>query len=83
MKALQILALASFAGVTFAQAARANDLIIGFGVGGGYDRWGRTLARHLGDHLPGKPSFVPKNMPGAGSLKAANFIYNVRPRTAR
>ncbi len=44
-------------------------LIIGFGPGGGYDLWGRTVARHIGKHLPGKPSVVPQNMPGAGSYR--------------
>ena len=63
-----------------AAPAAAEDMIIGFGVGGGYDTWGRTLARHLGRHLPNKPNFVPKNMPGAGSVKAANYLYNVAPK---
>ncbi len=49
--------------------------LIGFGVGGGYDVTGRMTARHMGRHLPGKPKFVVQNMPGAGSVRAANFIY--------
>jgi tripartite-type tricarboxylate transporter receptor subunit TctC len=53
---------------------------IGYGAGGGYDIYGRLLARHLGKHLAGNPTMVPKNMPGAGSLKAANYIYNTAPR---
>ncbi|MGQ0663237.1 MAG: Bug family tripartite tricarboxylate transporter substrate binding protein [Pseudomonadota bacterium] len=53
------------------------DLLIGFSPGGGYDTYGRVLARHLGKHLPGNPKVVAKNMPGAGSLRLANFIYAV------
>ena len=71
------------------QSAAAQDLggktvsvIIGFGPGGGYDLWGRTVARHIGKHLPGKPGVVPQNMPGAGSYVAASHIYGARRRTA-
>ena len=53
------------------------SMIIGFGPGGGYDLWGRVVARNIGRHLPGKPNVVPQNMPGAGSFVAANNIYNV------
>jgi tripartite-type tricarboxylate transporter receptor subunit TctC len=56
------------------------SLIIGFGPGGGYDLWGRTMARHIGKHLPGKPSVVPQNMPGAGSFVAASHLYNAAPK---
>jgi tripartite-type tricarboxylate transporter receptor subunit TctC len=59
---------------------KAMTVIIGFGPGGGYDLWGRTVARHIGKHLPGNPSGVPQNMPGAGSYNAANHIYNVAPK---
>ncbi len=59
---------------------KAVSLMIGFGVGGGYDTYSRVLARHLGGHIPGKPTIVPKNMPGAGGLKVANFLYNAAPR---
>lgn len=52
-------------------------MIIGFGAGGGYDLWARTIARHIGKHLPGNPVGVPQNMPGAGSYNAANHIYSV------
>jgi tripartite-type tricarboxylate transporter receptor subunit TctC len=61
-------------------AGKTVQLIIGFGPGGGYDLWGRTLARHLGKHLPGKPTIAPQNMEGAGSYRAANFIYSVAPK---
>jgi tripartite-type tricarboxylate transporter receptor subunit TctC len=53
------------------------SLIIGYSVGGGYDAYGRLVARHLGKHIPGQPSVVPQNMTGAGSLKAANYLYSV------
>jgi tripartite-type tricarboxylate transporter receptor subunit TctC len=55
------------------------SLLIGFGPGGGYDSYARVLARHLGNHIPGQPTVVAKNMPGAGGLAAANFLYNVAP----
>ena len=57
-------------------AGKTITLIIGFGPGGGYDLWGRTVARHIGKHLPGKPSVVPQNMHGAGSFVAASHLYN-------
>src|SRR5262245_58492408 len=56
------------------------QMIIGFGPGGGYDLWGRTVARHIGKHLPGKPTVIAQNMPGAGSYVAASHIYNVAPK---
>ena len=48
--------------------------------GGGYDLYGRLVGRFLGTYLPGHPTIVPQNMPGAGSLIAANWLYNVAPR---
>jgi len=56
------------------------NLYIGYAPGGGYDFFGRLVARHLGRHIPGQPTVVPQNMPGAGSLRAANFVYNVAPK---
>ena len=61
-------------------AGKNVTLIIGFGPGGGYDLWGRILARHIGKHLPGKPNVVPQNMPGAGSYVAASHIYGAAPK---
>ena len=61
-------------------AGKTVSLIIGFGPGGGYDLWGRTVARHIGKHLPGKPTVVPQNMPGAGSYVAASHIYGAAPK---
>src|SRR5688572_25841683 len=53
---------------------------IGYPPGGGYDVYMRTLARHIGRHIPGNPTVVPRNMPGAGSLVAANYLYNTAPK---
>jgi tripartite-type tricarboxylate transporter receptor subunit TctC len=62
-------------------AGKQIRLFIGFSpTGFGYDTYGRLLARHLGQYLPGRPSVVPLNKPGAGSLNLANYIYNVAPR---
>jgi len=61
-------------------AGKTVTLLIGFGTGGGYDLWGRTVGRHIGKHLPGKPTVVPQNMPGAGSYVAASHIYNAAPK---
>jgi len=55
-------------------------MLIGFGPGGGYDLWGRVVARHIGKHLPGAPNVVPQNMPGGGSFNAANHIYTIAPK---
>jgi hypothetical protein len=59
---------------------RTINLVIGYSVGGGYDIHGRVLARHLGKHMPGNPAIVVQNMPGGGSLRAANFLYNAAPK---
>src|SRR5262249_5293216 len=56
------------------------DLYIGYSAGGGYDLYARLLARHMGKYLPGNPTVVPKNMEGAGSLRLANWLYNVAPK---
>jgi tripartite-type tricarboxylate transporter receptor subunit TctC len=56
------------------------NLIVGYSAGGGYDVYARMMAPYLTKHLPGNPSVVVQNMEGAGSLKAANYIYNVAPK---
>lgn len=56
------------------------NLIISSGAGGGYDRYGRLLARHMGKHIPGNPSIIPRNMPGAGGLKATAHMYANAPK---
>jgi tripartite-type tricarboxylate transporter receptor subunit TctC len=55
-------------------------IIVGYPPGGGYDTYARSLTRHMGRHIPGNPTVVMRNMPGAGSLVAANHIYNSAPR---
>src|SRR5687767_7496144 len=59
---------------------KSITLAIGFTPGGGYDLYARHLARHTGKHIPGNPTIVPQNMAGAGSLRAANFIYSAAPK---
>jgi tripartite-type tricarboxylate transporter receptor subunit TctC len=63
----------------FYKGKNAN-MYIGFSAGGSYDFYGRLVARHLGKHIPGGPSIVAQAMPGAGSFKAANYIYAVAPK---
>jgi tripartite-type tricarboxylate transporter receptor subunit TctC len=55
-------------------------LTVGYGPGGGYDVFARLLARHLGRFIPGNPQIIVQNMPGAGSLIAANYLYAIAPR---
>src|SRR5262249_20145332 len=56
------------------------DLVIGYPTGGSNDVYARAVARHLGKHIPGNPSVVPKNTPGAGSFLAINQGYAVAPK---
>lgn len=56
------------------------SIIISTGSGGGYDTTARFVGRYLPKYLPGAPTIVPKNMPGAGNVLAANYMYNVAPR---
>ncbi|MPZ39678.1 MAG: hypothetical protein GEU95_16790 [Rhizobiales bacterium] len=55
-------------------------LVVGYGPGGGYDVYARLVGRHLGRHLPGNPSVVVQNMPGAGSLRSVNWLNNLAPK---
>ena len=55
-------------------------MLIGYGPGGGYDIYGRLVAEFLPRHLPGKPTIVAQNMPGAGSFAAASYIHDVAPK---
>ena len=61
-------------------AGKSIDLLIGAPPGGGYDIYARALARHYGRHIPGQPTIVSKNMPGAGSARAAGFISTIAPK---
>ena len=58
---------------------RTINLYIGF-TAGGYDLYGRAVARHMGKHIPGRPEIVPQNMPGAGSIKLAHWLMEAGPR---
>lgn len=55
-------------------------IVIGSDAGGGYDAYGRLVARYLGKHIAGNPNIVPQNMPGAGQTKAAGYVYSVAPK---
>jgi tripartite-type tricarboxylate transporter receptor subunit TctC len=69
----------------FSGSIRAQDfykdktirIVVGFSAGGGFDTYSRTLARHWGKYIPGRPTFIVENMAGAGSLIAANHVYRV------
>jgi tripartite-type tricarboxylate transporter receptor subunit TctC len=80
------LLLLDIAGAAVAQTpaeffkGRNVTLLIGFGVGGDDDLWGRVIAKHMGNHIPGRPIVVPQNVPGAAGLLVANRLYSVAPR---
>jgi len=59
---------------------RQINLVVGYGPGGGYDLTARLLARHIGRFIPGRPSVAVQNMPGAGSLRAANWLAEAAPK---
>jgi tripartite-type tricarboxylate transporter receptor subunit TctC len=61
-------------------AGKTIDFIVGVDVGGGFDTYARLIARHLTDHIPGAPVVVVRNMPGAGSAKAAAYLYAIAPK---
>src|ERR1051326_5052108 len=63
-------------------AGRTLNLIEGFNVGGGADLYTRLVAAHWAHHIPGHPNIIVHNMPGAGSMTAANHLFNVSPRAA-
>lgn len=85
---LTFLALATLAAAAPAAAQPAAEfyrgktvtIIVGFPAGGGYDANSRVLARHMGRFIPGNPTVVASNMPGAGSLVAANHMFNAAPK---
>ena len=72
-------AAAQDAGAPFYKG-KTITIVVGSSPGGGYDLYGRMLARHIGKHIPGNPSVVVNNMPGAASNVAAATIYNVAPK---
>src|SRR6266699_3153338 len=61
-------------------AGKSLEFVVGADAGGGYDIYARTVARHLGSHIPGKPTITVKNMPGAGSTRAGIYIGTVAPK---
>jgi tripartite-type tricarboxylate transporter receptor subunit TctC len=90
VRKIGILAVAGFA-LGVAADARADavsdfytgkrvTMLIGLSTGGGYDRYARLTARYLGEYIPGKPTFIPRNMTGGGSLVMANYLYNAAPQ---
>jgi hypothetical protein len=83
------LALVAVAAMAFCTAPAAADdfyagkqitLIVGAGVGGGYDHQARLVARHLGKHIAGNPVIVVQNMPAAGSIAATNYMFSTAPK---
>src|SRR5262245_22796119 len=56
------------------------SLYIGFSTGGTYDLYGRVVARHIGKHIPGNPTVIPRNMEGAGSIRLTNYMYQQAPK---
>src|SRR5688572_10648940 len=56
---------------------RTVTIVVGYSPGGGYDLYARILSRHMPKYIPGRPTIIVQNMPGAGSLKAANYMYAV------
>jgi tripartite-type tricarboxylate transporter receptor subunit TctC len=67
-------------GVADFYKGKVVNLVVGYGSGGGYDVYGRLVATHLGKYIPGNPTVVIQNMPGAGSLRAVNYLYNTAPK---
>jgi tripartite-type tricarboxylate transporter receptor subunit TctC len=61
-------------------AGKTLTILVGFGPGGGYDLYARTLARHMGQHIAGNPTIIVQNMAGAGSLRVVNYLYNAAPK---
>ena len=81
--ALMVLALGGLALPAMAQdfyRGKTINLIVGNAAGGGYDIYARLLARYMGRYIPGEPSFVVRNMPGAGGMVLSNYIYSQAPR---
>jgi len=77
---LALLLLAAPAGAEDFYRGKQIRLVVGSESGAGYDAYARLLARHMTRHIPGNPAIVPQYMPGASSLVAANYLYNLAPR---
>jgi tripartite-type tricarboxylate transporter receptor subunit TctC len=87
---LRVLFAAIFAVAASAAPAAAEEdtpsfaggtvrLIIAYGTGGGYDQWARLVGRYIGRHVPGNPTVIPENKPGAGGYVATSYLYAVAP----
>ncbi len=90
-KRISVLAAALISALLTTTAARADavadfyrgktvQLVLGYGPGGGYDVYARLVARFLGKYIPGQPTVVVVNMPGAASLRGTNYLYNTAPK---
>ena len=79
LAAIALLATPAAAQEDFYKGKTVN-LVVGYGTGGGYDVYARLVAKHMARFIPGNPTVVVQNMPGAGSLRAINYIYNVAPK---
>ena len=64
----------------FYKQKKQIELVVGNSANTTYDVWARVVARHMGRHIPGNPSILVKNMPGAGGMTAANHLYNIAPK---
>ena len=91
MVALRAVAAAALVVASAWQAAEAQSaddfykgktitFVVGFAPGGGYDLYARVVAHHIGKHIPGRPNTIVQNMAGAGSIRAANFVYAAAPK---
>jgi hypothetical protein len=89
MRAYRLLLVAAFVGTAVSANAQGAaefykdkqvKLVISSAVGGGYDAYARTIARFWGKHIPGSPTIIPQNMPGAGGVKAGNFMWAAAPK---
>lgn len=85
MASLSALVLAAAPGAQAQDVAsfysgKTVTVVIAFSAGGGYDLYARLLSRYMGKYIPGNPTIVPQNMPGAGTLKAAKYLYDVAPK---
>jgi len=61
-------------------AGKTVRIVVGFSAGGGFDQYSRVIARHLSKYIPGQPAIIVDNMPGAGSIIAANHTFNAAPK---
>jgi tripartite-type tricarboxylate transporter receptor subunit TctC len=80
LAAVGALASSHASAADFYKGQTVNFIIGSSGLGGSYDTYSRLLANHIGQFLPGNPSVVPQNMPGAGGIRAINYLYNVAPK---